>query len=200
MRETTASGSTRIAAGFAALALACACALAGRPPTLAYAVGEGDYPLEITADAAKEGENVVSVVVPSSVSIVVKTSIVDGRIMGITADAAAIENSRSSFAPITVEVDAFSDTPTKGKKLLSYVDMTFIGDHEVPVTEGDDLGAVLFDAIAPGESGNLEVLLRQHDDAVLVPAGSYALRALLRVAPVGSDEGVESKEVASWRG
>lgn len=196
MREKTVSRPMSRAVVCAALALAWA--LAGWPPSLAYAVGEGDYPLEITADAAKEGENVVSVVVPSSVSIMVKTSVVDGRIMGITADAATIKNDRRSFAPISVKVDAFTDTPTKGEKLLSYVDMAFLGDHEVAVVEGEGLNAALFDHIAPDTSSDLEIRLQQHDDAVLVPAGSYALRALLRVEPVELNEGAESKEAAVW--
>lgn len=203
MKLTTVLRPTRIAGVFAALALALACAPAGRPPSTAYAVGDGDYPLEITVDAAKEGEKVVSVVVPSSVSIVVKTSVVDGRILGITAEAAAIQNSRRSYAPIAVEIDSFSDAPVKGKQLLDYVNMTFTGDHEVHAKEGENLGIALFDGIPPAQSGDLDVLLEQRSDDVLVPAGSYALSALLRVEPVEpeeGDEGGKTGEVVSWRG
>ncbi len=186
MKEAPASRTASVVFTFAlaaALALAAAC-----PGSAHAAAGERDFPLEITANAAKDGEDVVSVVVPSSVSIVVRTSVVDGRIMGVSANAASVSNNRHSFAPISVGVEAVADTPVNGNKLLSYVDMRLIGDYEVDMAEGQDLGLSLFDSIAPGVSSDLGVNLQQRDAGVLVPAGSYNVRATLLVSPV--EEGV----------
>ena len=181
MKKTTASRTTGACAlAFAAVLAAAVCA----PPALAVTAGAGDYPVEVTVDAEKEGENVVSVVVPSSVSIVVRTSVVDGRVMGVSAETARVENSRRSYAPISVDVDAVTDTPVKGGKLLGFMDMRLLGDHEAPIAEGGDLGIPLFDGIAPGSGSDLEVRLVQRDENVPVPVGSYAVRALLRVEPV----------------
>lgn len=163
-------------------ACALALALTGFVPAAAFAV-PGEYELEITALAKKDGENVVSVVVPSSVSIVVKTSVVDGRILGFDTSDAEISNAAHSYAPIKAEVSSVTDTPTSETKLLDFVEMTFRGDHEVPIVAGDNQRELLFDAIDPGTSGALKVDLSQKDPDVLVPAGSYLIRAMLRVSP-----------------
>lgn len=167
-----------------AMGMAVALAIALAAPGVAFAVGEGNYPLDIRVDAAREGEDVVSVVVPSSVSIVVRTSVVDGRIMGVQADAAHVTNNRHSFAPIAVSITQVADGFTIGQKLLPYVDMALTGDHRVALVAGSNVNEPLFDSIAPSEERDLGVELSQKDPNQLVPAGSYAVRATLLVTPL----------------
>lgn len=176
-------------AGGAVFAMALAFALASTTlalarPVPAHAIGEGDYPLEITADVARDGEDVVSVVVPSSISIVVRTSVVDGRIMGVSADAAFIENNRRSYAPVSACIVSVADGTTADGKLLPYVDMTLEGQHEVALVEGEGKRDALFDAIAPGSSEPIAVRVAQKDLGRLVPAGFYSVRATLLISPV----------------
>ena len=188
-KEARVFGSTAWAVAAVSLVLAASIGASLATPRLAYAFDEPrDFPLELTVDVAKKGERVVSVVVPSSVSIVVKTSVVDGRIMGISTSTASIENSRRSFAPIAVSLESVVDEPVKGNKLLDYVEMTLEGQHVVALREGANQGIPLFDAIAPGLSEEMSAALSQKDPQTLIPAGAYAIRSTLLVTPVDQNE------------
>ena len=169
-----------LAAGFAVM-LAVALAM----PGAAFAdVGQGETPLDIRVDAARENENVVSVIVPASVSIAIKTSIVDGRILDFIGGTAEVSSSDRSYAPIALSVTSVEDAQKSGHAFLPYVDMILHGDHDYSVVEGGNQSAPLFDGIAPGTSETLEASIAQKLPDVLIPAGSYLVRATLRVEPV----------------
>lgn len=165
-----------------AAALAVACTAAAVFPCGAHAAS-ADYPLAIDATAAKGGENVVSVVVPSSVSIAIKTSIVDGRIIGFVGGFAEVRNSSRSYAPISLSVASVEDAPGGGQPFLRHADMVLRGHHECALVEGSGQSLPLFDGIAPGSSETLEASIAQKRDDVLVPAGSYLVRTTLLVQP-----------------
>ena len=174
------------AAGACALTLACALAAAPLPAAAAaeaYGVTSREYPLEIDVRAAKEGENVVSVVVPSSVSVVIRTSIVDGRLMGFVSGTAQVVNNRHSHTPISLSVTAVEDALVDSRKFLHYVDMTLHGHHDYEVVEGTGQSESLFESLAPGESADLEVSVAQSDPDVMIPTGSYLVRTTLLVTP-----------------
>lgn len=178
----------------AALVIVCALMTVAMPkPAYAEPVSSRNYPLEIDVEAAKEGENVVSVIVPSSVSIVVKTSMVDGRVMGFVGGTAQVSNSNRSFAPIALSVTSAEDEPVTNRGFLSYVDMMLHGDHDYAVRSGENQNAPLFDAIAPGSQADLEASIAQKYPDVLIPAGSYLVRTTLLVEPVES-AGAEGQE------
>lgn len=185
MRARGSACGGRISAALAAAALAAACAFAGAFPCAAHAAPavSADYPLAIDATTAKEGENVVSVMVPSSVSIAIKTSIVDGRIIGFIGGSAEVTNSPHSYAPISLSVASVDDAPQGGQSFLRYVDMALRGHHDCALVEGDGQSLPLFDGIEPGSSETFEAFIAQKRDDVLVPAGSYLVRTTLLVQP-----------------
>lgn len=165
--------------------LAAACAAAVVFPCAAHAAPavSANYPLGIDATAAKEGENVVSVVVPSSVSIAIKTSIVDGRIIGFVGGTAEVRNSSRSYAPISLSVTSVEDAPDGGQPFLRYADMALLGHHACALVEGAGQSLPLFDGIEPGFGETLEASIAQKQEDVLVPAGSYLVRTTLLVRP-----------------
>lgn len=171
----------------AALALACAVAAAYPHAACAAPAASADYPLAIDATAAKEEENVISVVVPSSVSIAIRTSVIDGRIIDFIGGDAEVWNSPRSCAPISLSVTGVEDAPNGGQPFFRYADMTLRGDYECALVEADGQNLPLFDGIAPGTGETLKASIAQKHDDVLVPAGSYLVRTTLYVQPDEQD-------------
>lgn len=191
-REAKAFGSTVTAVAAAILVSAALVVFCAVPCFASTEEVSAQYPLDLSVDVAKDGEKVVSAVVPSSVSIVVKTSVVDGRIMGVATNTASIENSRRSYAPIAISVQGVVDEPVADNKLLNFVDMTLSGQYTVALQEGVDQGLALFDSIAPGTTEQMQASLTQKDPDELIPAGAYVVRSTLLVTPVEQNGGKTS--------
>ena len=164
----------------AALALACPAAL----PAEARAAQEALYPVEIPASVAEPGEKVVSVVVPSVVSVVVQTSVVDGTFVGFRAGEAVIENGAQSSVPVRISLTEVQDRAVDGKAMLGYVDMTLVGENALLLAEGAGKDDVLYGSIAPGTSETLGVELAEKGAGGSIPAGSYQVKSTMKVAAV----------------
>lgn len=161
------------------LALVAACSVF---PASAWAADKGEYRVEIpTSVAMPSEETVISVVVPSVVSVVVQTSIVDGTFIGFKAGEASIENGVQSSVPVRISLTEVQDRMVGGKSLLDYVDMELVGDHRLALTEGSDKNDVLFSSIAPGKTKKLGVELANKDTDQIIPAGGYQVKATMKV-------------------
>lgn len=160
------------------------------PSTFAHAADESvvvegkgsvEADVDIKAEVVREPENVISVVVPSSVSIAVKTNVINGKFIGFDSEPSTITNDEKSSASVKIELMGVADGTAGSHKLLDYASVSLVGEYTVALLEGQNQQKPVFDSIAPGQTKNLSVSLVPKSSSTLMPNGKYALGSTLRV-------------------
>lgn len=178
--------------GHKIIALACAGALAlvGAVPAFA---ADGTTPItkdgdsadiEISAAVAKENEHIISVTVPSQMSIAITTDKTDGTFKSFKSAPATISNNDMSTSAVKVEVAKVSQTAGKDSsgKLLDLVKLNLSGDndHSVVLTESTANELLVANMGVKG-SYSLQLSAEALASNPAIPTDAYTVSTTLKV-------------------
>lgn len=146
---------------------------------------KGTAEVEISAAVAKQGENIVSVTLPSKMAIGIKTK-TDGTFDSTTGTSATVSNNDVSTADVKVEITKVTQNAgvDSNGKLLDLVDLKLFGDdttNGIKLQEGDQTNKILFSRISNGGSASLKLDASAATSNPVIPTDAYTVSTILKV-------------------